>query len=161
MSETPKNLISIVADWFKKHPLVTQAGSDLIYGGLVANALLPLIATQGEMGATLALAQLLGNVGAGLIVNLIQGWKDKTDEQIARQVLGAAKDDADLRATLDQLLQKLEVIHAAEAALPEKARQEFRDILQAELEKVGSQLTITVGNIHHNTNSPINMGSGT
>ena len=49
MSETPKNLISIVADWFKKHPLVTQAGSDLIYGGLVANALLPLIAAQGEM----------------------------------------------------------------------------------------------------------------
>ncbi|HQF63133.1 MAG TPA: SUMF1/EgtB/PvdO family nonheme iron enzyme [Anaerolineaceae bacterium] len=144
MSETPKNLIAIVADWFKKHPLVTQAGADLIYGGLVANALLPLIAAQGEMGATLALAQLLGNVGAGLIVNLIQGWKDKTDEQIARQVLGAAKNDADLRATLDQLLQKLEVIHAAEAALPEKARQEFRDILQTELKKIGSSITIKI-----------------
>ncbi|HOD06248.1 MAG TPA: NACHT domain-containing protein, partial [Anaerolineaceae bacterium] len=52
-------------------------------------------------------------------------------------------------------------IHAAEAALPEKARQEFRDILQAELKKIGSQLTITVGDIHHNTNSPINIGSGT
>ena len=62
MSETPKNLITIVADWFKKHPLTHQVGTDLIYGGLVANTILPLIAAQGEMGATLALAQLLGNV---------------------------------------------------------------------------------------------------
>jgi len=145
MSETPKNLITIVADWFKKHPLTHQAGADLIYGGLVANTILPLIAAQGEMGATLALAQLLGNVGAGLIVNLIQGWKDKTDDQIARQVLGDVQKDPTLRATLDELLQKLEVITAAEAALPEKERQEFRDVLRTELKKVGSTITINTG----------------
>jgi len=142
MSETPKHLITIIADWFKKHPLTHQAGADLIYGGLVANALLPLIASQGDMMVGVALAQLLGNVGAGLIVNLIQGWKDKTDDQIARQVLGDAQKDPTLRATLDELLQKLEVIAAAEGALPEKERQEFRDVLQGELKKVGSTLTI-------------------
>jgi len=35
MIETPKNPITIVADWFKKHPLSHQVGADLIYGGLV------------------------------------------------------------------------------------------------------------------------------
>jgi len=142
MSETPQNLITTIVDWFKKHPLAHQDGADLIYGSLVANTILPLIASQGEMGATLALVQLLGNVGARLIVNLIQGWKDQTDEQIAQQVLSAAKDDANLRATLDQLLQKLEVIKAVESALPEKAHQKFRDILQVELEKINSTITV-------------------
>jgi len=145
MSETPKELINIVAEWFKKHPLVYQSSTDLLYGCLVANALLPLIFSQGEMMVGVTLAGLLGNVGAGLIVNLIQGWKDKADEQIARQVLGDAQKDPTLRATLDELLQKLEVIAAAEAALPEKERPEFRDCLRAALKQVGSTIIFTDG----------------
>jgi len=145
MNETPKELINIVAEWFKKHPLVYKSSTDVLYGCLVANALLPLIVSQGDMMVGVTLAQLLGNVGAGLIVNLIQGWKDKTDEQIAGEVLGAAKEDNALRFTLDELLKKLEVINAAESALPEKDRQEFRDILQTEMKKVGSTIIYTEG----------------
>ena len=90
-----------IADYFKSRaPRIKQAGANTLYGLLAVGALLPAISAYhgGEIApVVIVLSDLLGSVGSNLIANLIQKWKDKTDEQIAHEVLGAAQQDASLR----------------------------------------------------------------
>ena len=57
---------------------------------------------------------MLGNVGGNLISNLIQGWKDKTDADVAREIRALAENDTELRTALDTLLEKMAVPMAAQ-----------------------------------------------
>mgnify|MGYP001332739366 CR=1 FL=1 len=90
--------------------LFKQAGADLIYGSLVASALMPIILTGSDLFAVLV--PMLGDIGAGLIVNMVRGWKDKTDAAVARDILNSAQSNAKLRQAMDELLLKLDVIPA-------------------------------------------------
>jgi len=132
-----------VSEYLKpRAPLFKQAGADLIYGLLGANALLPIILTGGDLSA--ALVPMLGNIGAGLIVNMVQGWKDKTDEAVAREILGATQANAELRQAMDELLLKLEVIPTATRELNRADRQWFLETLRTELSQIQSSIKIEI-----------------
>ncbi|HQF64050.1 MAG TPA: SUMF1/EgtB/PvdO family nonheme iron enzyme [Anaerolineaceae bacterium] len=150
-----------IADYFKSHaPLIKQAGADTLYGLLAAGALLPAIGAYqgGEVfPVMMALSELLGSVGGNLISNLIQKWKDKTDAEIAQEVLGSAQKDAEFRQAVDVLLKELDVVSSAQQALSDADKQWFIETLQSELKKVGSGITISVGNLSNISNSQINI----
>ncbi|HQF63389.1 MAG TPA: SUMF1/EgtB/PvdO family nonheme iron enzyme [Anaerolineaceae bacterium] len=135
-----------IADYFKSRaPRIKQAGANTLYGLLAVGALLPAISAYhgGEIApVVIVLSDLLGSVGSNLIANLIQKWKDKTEEQIAHEVLGAAQQDASLQETLDGLLEKLEVVSSAQQALSEADKQWFVETLQAELKRINSSITL-------------------
>jgi len=122
--------------------LFKQAGTDLIYGLLASSALLPIILSGGDLSA--ALVPLLGNIGAGLVVNLVQGWKDKSDESVAREILGAVQKNAVLRLALDELLLKLDVISTAAREINPADRHGFLETLRTELSRVKSSIQIHI-----------------
>jgi len=133
---------------------------------LAAGALLPVAAAaqQGDVMVRSVLTQVLSGIGVELIANLIQGWKDKTDEQITHEVLGSIQQDTDLQQALDTLIEKLEVVSSVKQALSDADKQWFAATLQAELKKVGSTIniqTISTGAIHDNRDSNFNFGTGT
>mgnify|MGYP001158007861 CR=1 FL=1 len=135
-----------IADYFKSHALlIKQAGADTLYGLLAAGALLPAIGAYqgGEVfPVMMALSELLGNIGGNLISNQIQKWKDKTDAEVAREILGSIRQDANVQQALDTLLEKLEVISSAQQALSDVDKQWFLATLQAELKKINSAIAI-------------------
>jgi len=149
-----------IADYFKSHaPLIKQTGADTLYGLLAAGALLPAIGAYqgGEVfPVMMALSELLGSVGGNLIANLIQGWKDKTDAEIAHEVLGTAQKDAKLRQAVDVLLKELDVVSSAQQAVSDADKLWFVEALQVELEIVGSTITIDAINAITEGGSVIN-----
>ncbi len=89
-----------VSEYLKpRAPLFKQAGADLIYGLLGASALRPILLTDDDPSETII--PVLDNPGTGLIINMVQGWKDKTDEVVAREILGATQANAELRQAMD------------------------------------------------------------
>ena len=132
-----------VSEYIKPRvPLINQASTDLVYGLLGASALLPIILTGSDLFA--ALVPLLGDFGAGLIVNMVQGLKDKSDEAVAREILSATQANAELRRAMDELLLKLEVIPAATQELDLADRQLFLETLRTELSRIQSSIKIEV-----------------
>jgi len=122
--------------------LFKQAGADLIYGSLVASALMPIILTGSDLFAVLV--PMLGDIGAGLIVNMVRGWKDKTDAAVARDILNSAQSNAKLRQAMDELLLKLDVIPAVVQAWGPADRQWFLEDLGSELARLQSSIKIEV-----------------
>ncbi|MCB0115725.1 MAG: NACHT domain-containing protein, partial [Caldilineaceae bacterium] len=104
----------------------------------------------------MGLYTLLGNVGTGLVTNLIQEWKDREEAETLAELPGAiaaqvAADD-EAQATFDKLINELETVRLTleSGALPDP--QAFVDALLAEKQALGSAVEvhgdwITVGAI--------------
>lgn len=82
------------------------------YGAVAGASILPLLATSGDPKEVLA--GIVGGVGANLIANQLEAWKDRSNGKdsgdetaFAKQLSEAAKNDAALRQSLDELLRKL------------------------------------------------------
>jgi len=132
-----------VSEYLKpRAPLFNQAGANLIYGLLGASALRPILLTDDDPSETIIL--VLDETGTGLIMNMVQGWKDKTDEAVAREILGATQANAELRQAMDELLLKLEVIPAATQELSRADQQWFLETLRTELSQIQSSITIQI-----------------
>jgi len=140
---------SQIAAYFKSHaPQLRQAGTDALYGLVMAGVLLPAISafqTGDAYPMMLELSTLLGNISGGLISNLIHSLKDKTDEEIAREINETPQREAALQQAMDALLEKLDVVTVVQQTLSEADRQWFVETLQAELQKSNSQLSINTG----------------
>jgi formylglycine-generating enzyme required for sulfatase activity len=119
-----------------------QAAPNLLYGFLSAMALWPVAqAVQGgELAALLALGSVAGGVGANLIANQVQSWRDEADA--AEQLSQAAQADPDVREVLDALLDELDVIGQAQANMSDQDRAWFLETLRREVAKLGSSLTV-------------------
>lgn len=117
-----------------------------VYGALSAAAILPVVAavSQGDFAALVALTGVVGGVGANLIANQIQAWKDRSEAEIAADLAMKAETDAEWREALDTLIEKLDAVEGAQAGLSEKDRQWFQETLQAEVEHLGSGVTINI-----------------
>lgn len=126
-----------------------NTGVSTLYYGLVATSLLPVIQAAyapGEVSSILlALGGVSAGVGANLLANKIQEWKDKTEAEIAADLQSLPE----LKGILDQLLEKTEVIAIAQKDLATKDDLEwFGKTIREELTKVGSKLnpdTILIG----------------
>ena len=153
----------VSAFYRSQKPLLKRAGANALYGVLALGALMPIAAAakQGGWAVGAEVSLLIGGVGVNLISNLLQRGKDTVDAQLAREVQAKISQEPELREKLDAILTELKAVDAAVLALDEADRQDFTANLDTAVKQVGSQLTITVGDIHHNTNSPILMGAGT
>jgi len=120
-----------------------RARVNTLYYGLAATSLFPVVQAfhKGEMApALIALGGISAGVGANLLANKIQGWKDKSEAEIAADLQSAPE----LREVLDQLLEKMETIAAAQNDLNTDAeRKWFEQTLKEEIGRVGSRITFT------------------
>ena len=128
-------------------PLLKQAGTDVLYFSLAAFAFLPAVqsAGQGDAAVWATVATTLGNLGAGLLANLLQRGKDWVDADVAQEILAQAQTNAELRKTLDTLLETLDVVTVTQAALSETDRAWFVAALRTELQTLGSTVRIDTG----------------
>jgi hypothetical protein len=122
-----------------------RAGAGSVYAGLSAAALWPALeaAQKGETTSVLlALGAVSGGVGANLNAEQIQRWKDRAGRtsaaDIAAWVEEHARRDDELRTALDDILERLEAIRAAQAGLGESERRAFLDALRADLDRLGN-----------------------
>lgn len=115
-----------------------NSGANSAYAMVTASALWPVAAAAqaGDWSALTVLGSELGvAVGATLIANHLQKWKDEADG--ARQIAALAKDDP-LREALDELLQRLDAFTATHAALPDSDKAWFLQTLREELMRLGN-----------------------
>ena len=128
-------------------PLLKQAEADGLYFILASFAFLPAVQAAGQGDATVwsTVAATLGNVGAGLLANLLQHGKDWVDADVARELLNRAQTDEQARQTLDTLLKKLDVATVTQQALSEADRAWFVEALRGELRELGSTVQIDTG----------------
>ncbi len=119
---------------------MARAGVKSVYAFLSAATLWPVAhaAQQGDWAALMSLGGVLGGIGSNLVANQIQQWKDEADG--ARRLEEAAKSNEELRQALDTLLEKLETLRLAGAALDEEDRAWFREALRQELAQLGSRV---------------------
>jgi formylglycine-generating enzyme required for sulfatase activity/energy-coupling factor transporter ATP-binding protein EcfA2 len=120
------------------------------YGTIAGMTVWPLVeaaAATGQVAPVIgALYATAAGVGTNLIANQLEKWKDQadppTEEEIATWVQQNVAENAELRQGLDALIEKLEVIPQAQAALPDADREWFLQTLQAELQNLGSRLDL-------------------
>lgn len=110
---------------------------DSSYAMITACAVWPAVAAVQSGGLSTESAALVlgGNVGANLIANWVQKWKDESDA--ARHFAALPKEDP-LREHLDVLLQRLDAFTAAREALPANDQAWFQNALRDELAKLGN-----------------------
>ena len=115
-----------------------HAAPNLLYGFLSAMALWPVAEAvqKGELAALGAFFGVAGGVGANLIANQVQSWKDEADA--AEQLSQAAQSDPAVRETLDAVLDELDVIGQAQAGMSEADRTWFQETLREEMARLGN-----------------------
>ncbi len=116
------------------------------YGTLAGLAVWPLVeqaAATGQLAPVLgALYTTAAGVGANLIASQVERWKDRAERPAEAEVVAWAADEAgnaELRAALDAIVEKLEAIPTAIAALPPAEQPDFRAALLSEMAQLGNR----------------------
>jgi hypothetical protein len=124
---------------------VTLWTPGLLYGGLAASAVFPLVEATGQAAATgnigllLSLGSLAGSlVGGNLLAEQISRWHGRTEAEIAGELAANAATDPKWRDTLDELLLAFDAPQIVQAVLPERDWDRFQRLLQDELAKLGN-----------------------
>ena len=119
--------------------------SGLLYGGLAASAVFPLVEAAtgalatGNLGLILSIGSLAGSlVGGNLLAEQISRWHGRTEAEIAAELAANAQSDPAWRDALDELLLQLEAPRIVQAVLPERDWDRFQRLLQGELAKLGN-----------------------
>ena len=112
----------------------------LLYGGLAASAVFPLVeaAKQAIADGHYEFLPELGSLTAPVMAGKIVGWKDRTIAEIATEMAERAADDPAWRDALDELLLTFDAPRIVEAVLPERDWDRFQRLLQGELAKLGN-----------------------
>jgi len=132
-----------------------QAGARTLFGTLAAMTLFPLaqaLARGDSMTVGLTLGGIAAGVGANLVAEQVQRWKDLSDGTDAVPDLEAAlATSQELRQAVDAILDELDVVHQAHEALPRDDRAWLVEQLRAELDAYPGGLertTAAVGDIY-------------
>ncbi len=114
-----------------------------LYGATIGATLLPLAMTSGDPREVLA--GLIGGIGANLIANQLEAWKDRdlADEiAVAKALTNAAKADPELRAAFDELLKRIDALEVVIHEITEDDRQAIVDLLDRQFAKAESKLDV-------------------
>ena len=113
-----------------------------VYGALCGLSLWPLVeAAQGEglLPVMMALGSVAGGVGGNLIAERVQRWVDRGDKRDAVEwVIEQAPQDDELRGALDEVLERLDAVGAAQAGLGEADRRRLDEALRDEMARLGN-----------------------
>ena len=147
------SIASQLVGW-KKH--LNQAGVNSVYYFVAASSFLPLIQVV-HSGDWTAMATLGSAVGAGLLANMVQKLKDKSDLEVAHELEAEAQRTPALRAELDTLLEHLDAFKQAENALSEKDRPWFVETWKKEQAQYTASL-VGSGAIAQNGSKAVGAG---
>jgi len=90
----------------------------------------------------LALGNIAGGVGAGVVANQLEQWRSRADrltlDEVAGWIAAEAPVNADLRQTLDDIAARLEALPALAAGLTDADRVWLETTLRRELSALGS-----------------------
>ncbi|HEY5869003.1 MAG TPA: hypothetical protein VI542_26150, partial [Candidatus Tectomicrobia bacterium] len=113
-------------------------GVTSMYTFISAMALWPVAAVvqSGDRQMLLALGGVLAGVGANLLANRLQDWKDEADA--ARDIATNVTAEPALRTELDAVLTSLEAFQHARQALPASEHAWFDETLRNELTRQGN-----------------------
>ena len=148
------SIASQLVGW-KKH--LNQAGVNSVYYFVAASSFLPLIQVV-HSGDWTAMATLGSAVGAGLLANMVQKLKDKSDLEVAHELEAEAQRTPALRAELDTLLEHLDAFKQAENALSEKDRPWFVETWKKEQAQYTASL-VDSGAIAQNGSKAVGAGA--
>ena len=120
------------------------------YGTIAGMTVWPLVeaaVVTGQVAPVIgALYATAAGLGTNLIANQLEKWKDQanppTEAEVTAWIQQNVAENSELRQGLDTLIEKLEVIPQAQAALPDADKDWFLQTLQAELQQLGSQLDL-------------------
>ncbi len=117
-----------------------RLGITSAYATVSAAALWPVVeaAHNGEWAALAALGSVVAGVGGNLLANQLQSWQDESDA--VRQLAATVGHEPALRAEMDAVLEKLDVLTAAREALPAAEHAWYVATLREELGRLGSPL---------------------
>jgi hypothetical protein len=137
---------SRVADWWRESApdlpgVMQRLGLNTAYGALVASAWLPLLAAYADDPgrAVTALVGLVSGVGSNLVANVVQGAYDQANAP--RQAESEVAERPELRSEYQQLLNGLDVLDVARAALSADWTP-FEAQLREELTRMGGQVRL-------------------
>ncbi len=118
-----------------------QKSPGALYWTLAASSLFPVIAAfnGGDPTALVTLVSVVGGVGGNLIANQIQGWKDRSADQVAQDLADLVRSDQQWRETLDQVMEKVQTVQTTLAALNVDDRAWFVEALRLELAHLGNE----------------------
>lgn len=116
------------------------------YGGVLAATLWPAIEVAAQTGNSvpviLALGNMAGGVGAGLVANQLEQWRSRADQltldEVADWVAAETPNDANLRQALDEIAAQLEVLPALANSLTEGDRAWLETTLRREMDAMGN-----------------------
>ncbi len=111
-----------------------------LYGMLAASSLLPVITAfnGGDPSALIALGGVVGGVGGNLLANQIQGWKDRSEAELAEELGQLAATQPEWQETLDAILTQLETPRTVQNILAEADKEWFTRTLRQELTALGN-----------------------
>ncbi len=125
----------------------------MAYGALTTFTIWPLVeavsiaAQSGQplpINAILALGSVAGSVGGNLLASQIQNWYEKaakgetpTEEDVLHWLSENAVKQGELQTAVDQMLESLEAVNQAQAALPQETWQDFAQALYTDVQKLG------------------------
>ncbi|MDX9993272.1 MAG: NACHT domain-containing protein [Anaerolineales bacterium] len=119
-----------------------RAGANSTYFFIAASAFLPIAqAMQTGNLEPLLFANLASGIGANLLANIVQHWRDEATAAV--QLQEAVKSDPELQPKLDALLQQLDAISLAEKSLSAVDRAWFAETLKEELSQLKSGISYT------------------
>ncbi len=112
-----------------------------VYGFASTLALWPLVEAvkTGDLaGPIMALGGIAGGVGANLIANQLQQWKDGDQAAMMKNLSLDLASRQELRDAVDSVLAELKVISSVKCALGDEDRTWFQDSLKEELARLGN-----------------------
>ena len=137
--------LKAIGSWLDRRRI--QDAPYLLYGTLCGLSLWPLVeaAQAGQfLPVMMALGSVAGGVGGNLLAEQVQRWKDRAgeldEEKVADWAAEQAAANPELRQALDVILDRLEAIPQAQAALDEGSRAWFVATLRKEVAQLGSQV---------------------
>jgi formylglycine-generating enzyme required for sulfatase activity len=116
------------------------------------------LAGGNPVNASLALLNLAGMVGAGLIGDMLKDCLNKDENQTARIIETEIKKSRELQSAVDNVMEKLDVVPQLVNEVKKQDRQWFADILNEAMNKAGSRIRVDMS-IHTGDKSPVS-GTG-